>query len=214
MPVFLPLTVEAGTPILRGFDFLWAEIREAGRNGRHFTVSEIDLAGNDPHRRSVKDYLGRLVAAGIAEETGWRETAASRRQPGLHAARTYRLKSRPVDTPHLRRDGTPALGRGRQQAMWNAMRGLGTFTAQELAVTATTEERPVTTVYAGQYARALAEAGYLAEDHFVQGRRRLPVYRLKPSRNSGPKAPMLLSALLVYDQNRRTVAPATAEEAR
>lgn len=201
MPIFIPLTVEPGTPILRGFDFLWSLIREAGRNGRHFTISELYNSGNDPHRRSAADYVKRLVAGGYVREAGWTEPPATGKGRRPPTQRLYRLVQRPLETPHLKRDGTEAVGRGRQQAMWNAMRALRTFTTADLAVAATTEERRITRAYAGAYCAALATAGYLLAPE--RG-----VWRLRPSAISGPKAPMRLRADIVYDPNRGAVAGA------
>jgi hypothetical protein len=112
----------------------------------------------------------------------------------------------------LSREGkTSANGRLRQQAMWNAMRSLSIFSAAELAAAATTEEARVTIAYASGYATALRDAGYLMAT--PSGHRNKLTYRLKPSANTGPRAPMLLNARVVYDANRNKVAtPVTAEE--
>ncbi|MEJ0012822.1 MAG: hypothetical protein WDM94_09390 [Bauldia sp.] len=212
MPIFLPLKVEAGAPILRGVDFLWCQIRAAGKNGREFTAAEIDLAGNDPHRRSVTAFLGRLVKAGIVAATGWKEPSSPRLRRGMSVPRTYKLVKRPIETPRLNRDGTASPnGRDRLQAMWNAMRALSTFDARELAVAATTEEVRVTAGYASQYASALLAAGYLLPvDPAAKWRR---TYRLKPSGNTGPRAPRMLVARVIYDPNRKKVAgPVVADE--
>jgi hypothetical protein len=206
MAIFLPLNVRPGTPILRGFDFLWQRIREAGRRGREFTISELDLASNDPHRRSAADYVKRLEKAGIVEATGWRETTASERNKGMSPVRTYRLLCRPTETPHLKRDGSEATGTGRAPQMWNAIRALQTFTSKELAIAASTEERPVSVTGASAYANALVGAGYLLVIEPGRGRRGPFTFRLKPSGNTGPKAPLLLSARVVYDQNRKAIA--------
>ena len=209
MSIFLPLKVTPGKPVLRGFDFLWQQIREAGKKGRHFTAKEIDLAGNDRNRCSASHYLRRLQAAGYVVEVARKAP----RRPGIAAGQAiYQLVRRPAETPHIRLDGSLALQGDGQTRMWNAIRTLKSFDHAEIAIAASIEGGAVTHGTAKTYVRHLAAAGYLAA-LTKGGPGKATVWRLKPSMNTGPKPPLVLRTKLVYDPNRNAVmGPVVAEE--
>lgn len=200
-----------GRPVLRGIEHFWKVIRELDAKGP-WTVHDIDLRSHT-HPATIRDYVRRLVAAGIAIDTGeMRETA-----PNTTPTKLYRLgDQKPMRAPRLRRDGTSAdQGRGQQQ-LWNVMRGpLGRdgFTFVDLSLWGSTEEIRVTRETARKYVQHLAGAGYLLQVR--AGKPGKPaVWRLKPAMNTGPRPPLILTARIVYDQNKGTAAPFEAEEAK
>lgn len=206
MPIILNLRIE-GAPVLRGFDHYWSKVRELGRDGAEFTLADIVGWSNGSSRKTAGDFVRRLVDKGYAEAAGWR-TENSRRH------RTYRLLKRPTDTPTLGRGGTAGLQGCGVQQMWTAMRALDGFTIAELTMTASTDDHAVRYQTARDYVRRLINAGYLVGRS--QRDPNLPhVYRLKPSMNTGPKAPKILRTKFIYDPNRGAImGAAEAEEVR
>lgn len=199
-----------GRPVLRGIEHFWTVIRELDEAGP-WTIHDIDQRSNVSHRSTIGDFVRRLVAAGIAIQLEEKRQTA----PNTTPARLYRLQGQPpLRAPRLRRDGTQAAqGRGQQQ-MWNVMRSplaRDGFTFHDLVLWGSTETIAVSTATAKKYVQHLAGAGYL--NLLRQGRPRLPaLWRLQPAMNTGPRPPLILTARIVYDQNRMTAAPFVAEE--
>jgi hypothetical protein len=102
------------------------------------------------------------------------------------------------DAPRVRRDGTPVTqGNGRLQ-IWNAMQVLKTFSVQELAFNASTEQHTVAEAEAKTYCAALCKAGYL----IGQANQR---YQLISAKISGPHPPQIQRTKQIYDPNLRKV---------
>jgi len=91
------------------------------------------------------------------------------------------------------------------------MRTLPQFTIQELAVAASTEERPISRNTANKYVAALARAGMVAaiEPPAAGAKGRVGavagLWRLLRGHNRGPEAPRILQARFVFDPNRDEV---------
>ena len=179
----------------------WAAMRRLGR----FTVRQVTeetRLGQD----TVRDYVRGLEAAGYLKRVGTTDVG----HPGAPRAVVYELvRDVGVEAPRVRKDGTPVhMGRGREQ-MWRTMKVLGEFSARDLAVHASTEDCPVSLEDAKHYVRYLAKAGYLVP--LTRGR--AVRYRLLPSKNTGPRAPMIQRVRQVYDPNLGRVVWRSGEEA-
>jgi hypothetical protein len=190
-PAALPLRIPVG------WDAMWSGIRMFDSDGP-WTVSAV-ASWSGAHIASVRDFVRRLVAGGIA----------SALDGGM-----YRLKESPKETPRLRRDGSKAPP-CKQQQMWVAMRALARFSTAELAMAASTDDAKVDEVAAQSYIVRLHAAGYLAV--VTPAKRRIggrAIWRLKPSMNTGPRAPQVMRTRFVWDPNREAVmgGPAAAEE--
>lgn len=206
MSIRLDLRIEPGKRLLRGRDHMWSVIRAVGVGGT-FTVGDIDGASNEKHRPSVRDFIKRLVRAGYAEEAGTRPRSGT-------PAKVYRLLKAPGTLPPINRDGSIGTQGRANRAMWNVMRGpllRDGFTAEDLALYASTDDVPVSRLTALTYCRHIDRAGYLAIVD-AGGPNRPRVWRLKPSMNTGPKPPMILRARLVYDDNRGAIMGETVAE--
>lgn len=208
MPIMVEFQAPPGKPVLRGHDFFWSVIRLLDERGA-WSVHDVLLRTNRTERSTVADFVDRLVAAGIATETGAFVKHQNKSAP------TYQLAMSPAKTPSLTREGTPGLqGRGQQQ-MWNVMRGpmaRGGFTFRDLTLYGSTDEVTVAEESAKSYLKRLSEAGYL--QCLKEGRPRHPaVWKLKPAMNTGPLPPAVLRTHVVYDQNRgQAFGPLLAEE--
>lgn len=214
MPFILEIELKGAR--LKGHDHYWNVIRELGAAGAEFTIAEVvrETAG---HKDSVGDFVRRLTRTvpPIAEAVGWRQVRNPNWKPGSFVkARTYRLLLTPHETPSVRRSGEDgSYGRVRQH-MWNILRGpqaRSGIAANEMVMLAETEEFPISLGTAKEFLRKLEAAGYLVVDQ-VAANNRLTRYRLRPSMNTGPKAPKLLKTELVYDPNRKTVVGAALAE--
>jgi len=141
----------------------------------------------------VKDFMRKLEANGIIApvDIEGRQRSVYRivnRDAFDHGAPT----SKPVVQPFARRETL----RGN---MWTAMRGLPTFSPQDIAVHAATEETAVTVADAAAYCRLLSRAGYLRSIRKAVPGKREAVYRL--IKNTGPRPPRERRVTGVFDDN-------------
>ena len=156
---------------------IWAAIRRLGA----FVPKEVRYKTRCS-RSQVDEYVACLLAAGIVERVAG--------EPGRYVL----VWDRGSDAPRVRRDGTPVTqGRGREN-MWRTMKVLGTFSALELAINASTEEHAVAKREADTYCRYLEKAGYL---HKLNG----GLFSLVRAMHTGPKPPMIQRVKQVYDPN-------------
>jgi len=198
-----PLHVEVAMP--SGPAHYWREMRRYGAKG--FTVKLIALAADGVAYETVKRYVWFLVKAGYVARIG-------KRKDGYATQALYVVRRDVARAPIERPDPARAPITARE-AMWNAMRALRTFTARELAVSASTEERPVSLRSANLYIQRLAQAGVLqtiTPPERAAGRiGRVPrgatagVWRLARPADTGPQAPRLCNAGFVFDPNSNRV---------
>lgn len=190
-------TAKLSVRILRGKDFYWKVIRALDARGP-WTINDVHNETNARHRADVIAFVRRLLRGEYAALIGSRPVARTGTPEKL-----YRLLKKPVDAPSLRRDGT-LLPIPAQQRMWNAMRSLTQFSVAELAHVSGLDGVPVPLITAESYCHRLADAEYLVA--IVPGRPCHPaLYRLRRARNTGPIAPRVLRAHIVFDVNRNTV---------
>lgn len=194
MPVKLE-QIEVHVP--RGPASWWPAILALdGPNANRWSSADV-VARTGGDKELVRRYITRLCAAGVAqpaEVQGW-----------------FRLLRRPAQSPILDASGAPAAPTGQQQ-MWNAIRSLKSFNYVELAHAASTDTRQIGSGTAKTYTNALGRAGYLALLH--KAKPGTPaVWRLKPSMNTGPHAPMIMRTKFVWDQNRAEVVGAAEKAA-
>lgn len=203
----LELRVEAQKPLYRGHDHYWSVIRDLGRDGNLFTFQEIDLRCNDTDGECIGEFLRRLTKAKFLEVVETRQVSTKGQGPTNQKSfrqRVYRLLKRPTATPCIRRDGTIGRQGSIQSQIWNAMRALKTFDVSELQLAASTDEVKAKRESVQTYIIHLTHAGYLLVLRAGKGRT-AGIWRLKPSMNTGPKAPKILQSKMVYDSNLKEV---------
>lgn len=197
-------------PVSTGQEAIWQVIRDIDKKGA-WSVADIDGETNTAHLDTLTEFVRRLRAGGYIEIVG------SRPVRGGTPANLYRVKVKTSVAPRLRRDGSKAPPSG-QLHMWRAMRSLRQgFTYRELARVASTDELTITLITAKTYVKRLAAVGFLQMMAPAKSGPRdsnLAVWRLKPSMNTGPLAPMILRTHFVFDPNRKAVVgdAALAEE--
>ncbi|WP_126456701.1 hypothetical protein [Sulfuriflexus mobilis] len=105
-----------------------------------------------------------------------------------------------IERPYVNRDGKDVTNAGGRDAMWRSMKVLQEFNKNELALHASTEDRPVPPCDAKLYMRYLKYAGYIVVVKESLG----PVAercRFLPSKNTGPCPPIVRRVGQVYDPN-------------
>ncbi len=180
---------------LNGFDSreaLWVEIRKI----QSFTVRELSER-TTLEQDSVREYVTGLETAGYLAKSPHSKTVPGGAGVSRTAAIYLLIKDVGVDAPRVRKDGTPVTQGQGTVNMWRTMRILGSFSARELAVSASTESCVISEDTARSYANHLAQAGYLLK---IKGN-----YRFKPSMHTGPKPPMIQRVKRVWDQNLKKV---------
>lgn len=183
---------EINTRVPRGHQGYWKLILKLDAQGP-WGVPDI-LEGSNGDRASIKDFVLRLVRAGIAEPEGTRLARTGKCQ-----VRLYRLNKRPVDAPRLDRQGN-VLCEPTIETLWRTMKMAKTFTVLELAELATTPDNAVAEATARRYVSHLKRAGIVA----CSGpNTRTPRYRLV--RDIGAKAPIILKTLSLYDPNAHEI---------
>ncbi len=189
-----------------GRDAIWIAIRAL----RVFTLAELEhhVMSKQPrrvrtHPDTIRTYVVSLERAGYLRRLPKRPRQGD--ASGRYAANRWELvRDTGIETPRVRRDGTPVTqGRAREQ-MWTTMRILGDFDYRDLAVAASTEEHNVNPEDAKDYIKHLLKAGYL-----VRKTKPMPGqparYRLLPSMDTGPRAPMVQRVKQVFDPNLNQV---------
>lgn len=193
MSVILKLRIKGAHKVLRGGDHYWSVVMEYAMREETFTARDI-IGQSNASSNDVRGFLRRLSLAGYIDVAG---------QDPL----TYRVMKPQAATPRVRSDGSVIGGVSRNQAMWNLMRGpvgRSGFTANDLAMLASTDEVSISQDCAARYIKRLDDAGYLVLRQ-KGARRRLPVWALLADMISGPEAPKVLKSRMVYDPNRAEV---------
>lgn len=207
----LRLTIGKAEPLLRGEAHFWRVARTLGAEGRSFTAAQIAELSAEPHFGTITTWLRRLESAGIAARKGTGRAASGRPEA------LWRLVQSPETLPVIGHDGRIARPRSVRQQIWNTMRGPACrdgFTYRDLVAYGSTDDLAVKPVTAKSYIQELKRGGYLLQLD-AGGPGRPALWRLRPAMNTGPLPPLILTAKLVYDQNRgRVVGETIAEETR
>lgn len=131
------------------------------------------------------------MATATALLNGWLRVGVLRKAPNF----TERLPIFVVVPPDER---PTSPRRNAEQNMWDAMRGMATFSPIDVMAHATTEDIEVTERRAADYCQSLLAGGYLRVER-KGTKSRAPVYRLV--RKTGPNAPMERRVRAIEDTN-------------
>lgn len=179
----------------QGPQHYWSQMVALSRKGG-FTITDIFKACSLRARKTVKDYVRYCAVQGFVTQVGERPTEKNRQ------AVVYKVVDPRRAAPIQRRPEFEDSRGRRAQQLWTAMRALRVFTAQELAIAASTDAVPVPETTARGFLRVLAKAGYVAEVGQRKGRGQRAHWKLLPAFNSGPQAPALIEgASVLYDRN-------------
>lgn len=146
-------------------------------------------------RATTLTYIRGLTAAGIL--------SVSAPPPGQAAVYTLE-RDTGVRTPRVRRDGGPVTQGLARDRMWATAKILGSFSARDLALAASTEDFAVSEADAKSYVHYLHKGGYLALVS-AAGRHVQATYRFLRSADSGPQPPQVQRVRQVWDPNLQKV---------
>ena len=194
-----PFNVPIALP--RGREHYWKVACQFGAKG--FTLGQLAGCTNGVAVTTVAKWIEDMRRMGFIKQIGETKTPFGTR------ANVYAVAKKSAKAPVARDPDYQGLrGRMRQQ-MWTAMRVLPAFSQRELVVTASTDVVMVSDASAKAYCRHLVNAGVL---QIVKPCERgggagssAAVYRLKKSANSGPQAPRIFAAAIVFDPNRAEI---------
>ncbi|MGO7794513.1 hypothetical protein ACC740_05375 [Rhizobium ruizarguesonis] len=196
MNTCLKLTVADTRPLRRGSEWFWSVLMEKSADGATVTAADIKGASERYQQTAVKLFFQRMVKAGFVHQS---DTPPFR----------YTVLKRQPNYPLVTEGGSISkMGLG-QQYMWNIMRRSPRgFTIAEIAANASTDDVVINVRSAKKYILRLERAGVLkllTKLDAGQRGQKAHVYVLPGSQNSGPKAPRLHKATLVYDPNSGSV---------
>jgi predicted transcriptional regulator len=184
--------------VLAQQDAVWAAVRQVRSD---FSVIDIDHAIVQAGVRGVADdtiqvYLKRLMRGGFVKlvDQQWVTGGASRNIYSL-------IKDAGQQAPRLRADGTESTQGAGNEAMWRSIKMLKEFSYVEVLSTCGVQVS-VSTIKT--YLMHLQRAGYLVI-HQAGGPNKPARYKLLPSMNTGPRAPMVQRTHRVFDANLKKV---------
>lgn len=194
---------------------LWEAMR--ARRGQTWTRYDICRAANVDDRTAESYFQGLLAAEiiVIAEVIADVPVAgrSSRHRGAIKGVRQYKLvKDTGAEAPRVNRKGKAVTQGLAQEQMWRTLRLLKCdCNARELAAHASTGTVPVAHAAAADYLRTLAAAGYLEctreqrHNPNLRGGSQGMRYRLKITRDTGPRPPMICRTHAVFDANENRI---------
>jgi len=167
---------------------IWEEILR--QKGACFGLT--DITPGDVSIETTRDYVKGLSRAGYLTviATGKAPRTVSVYQLTLDVG---------IEAPRVKRNGDEVTQGQGNEAIWGAMRALGSFNTLVLAQMAGVKESTVKS-----YCTLLHHAGYLTVDKQGKGTGRGGIatqYRLLMSKVNGPRPPMITRLKAVYDPN-------------
>ncbi|MGO8738588.1 hypothetical protein [Rhodoblastus sp.] len=184
----------------KGAHHYWQVMCERTKSAGGFTVTDIHKSSNGVTRAAVWIYVQGCLAQGFVEKVGAKAARSS----------IFKVTTPRRDAPKIHAvDGL--MGRRRQQ-LWTAIRAMPNFQLRELAVAASVEEVEISYGTAQRFIWQLRDAGMV--ELLDDGGKNAPsTFRLKRKANTGPLAPRIFDARVVFDPNaQKIVGEAIASE--
>ncbi|MFK5894253.1 MAG: hypothetical protein QM504_13610 [Pseudomonadota bacterium] len=187
-----------GRKKLRGRDAIWTVIREIRTD-----ISLDDLERKTKiNRMTIKSYLQGLTAAGYLEQIAIDKNQSR----SSYIKRSWNLiLDIGVQRPYVDKNGKEVKSAVGRNQMWRVLKMMkNAFDKHELRLLASTEEHNININEVNYYLRHLAFAGYVKEIQKGKGGK-AALYRFIPSKNTGPRAPMIQRVHQVFDPNLNEV---------
>jgi hypothetical protein len=187
----------SGQKLLSPRERMWAAMIKLTNKSkaRTFTASEVIDLAHPCEFKTVGDYLAALQKAGLVELV----SEQGRKDDGDFSSRHWRLLVNWAQAPRINKAGTVVTQGLGVLAMWRAARIRREFSPAELAQDASVGEIKVSLDTARQYCFALAKSGHFA---FVVKGTRAEASRLRLVKDTGPLAPAITKAKVVFDRNQ------------
>lgn len=180
---------------------VWEQIRAARAA---FTSADLAAKAHVPVSLA-NDYVKPLAIAGFIA------VVSEERVSKICVRKTYQLvKDNGLEAPRVTKAGVLITEGSGNEKMWGTMRRMfksGSFNYRELAAFSSTRSDLISEGTAKAYVLTLAAAGYLdCVQEGQNGKHAAPArYRLKPSMDSGSRAPMVQRTKQVFDPNLNNV---------
>ncbi|EFO30964.1 conserved hypothetical protein [Roseibium sp. TrichSKD4] len=175
----------------RGFEHFWKVMQEFNRQGQSFSVDDILAKSDQDQVRNIRDLVSRLLKSGHLAEVS------------ADSPKRFMIARNEPFVPRVRRDGT--IAPVKQDHIWAAIRMQRQwFTVQDIFIFTQHSDAPPTEQSIASYVTRLKLSGYLsvqADPRKVKPTR----YFLKPSMNTGPRAPRVIRSEGIYDPNKQQV---------
>ena len=183
---------------LSGQDAIWVGIRTL----RNFTRQELVmwLFNNgypNINGSTVTSYMRRLSKGKFLQISQKGDVGNKK-----HQENHYELINDCGHTaPKLSADGSLSRRGMGSRNLWLAMRILGDFDYLDLVATASNDDVQVSPATAERYINALKTAGYLFQVKAAEVGGSPRRFRLLPTKNTGPKPPVVQTVKQIYDPN-------------
>lgn len=191
----------AGKVLMSARERMWSAMLTLNRKG-DWTISQVTDLAYPVELSSVKTYVDSLEKAGLVVRKASAQTKDAANGSKFTSI-PYRLTVNWPQAPRIDREGkvvTQGLG---VLAMWRAARIRKAFKPSELARDASVGEIVVKLSTAKQYCIALAKSGHFAITKKGTGASVESEYRL--INDTGPHAPAITRAKVVFDRNKGCV---------
>ena len=166
---------------------IWEEICKTPDSFTGYKISRK----SGVHDTTVRSYIQGLLNAGYLKIIDW---------PDAFSDQTLCLvKNTGIEAPAITKNGSQHIVGLKNEAMWRALRIMGTTSAKVLAENCSINFN-VSIWTARTYLRYLVKAGYVALVSTGNGDRSA-YYRLLPLKYTGPQAPVIKRGGVVYDAN-------------
>jgi hypothetical protein len=182
-------------PLLRqsfGYRRTWQAILQLHHCQGAFTRDDL-RALTQSKSQTLGAHLRLLVRGGFLAEL-------SQTQGLTASAKVYRLIRAQPDAPKIHVDGSLPDQDSAADQMWRTAKIIKQFSAQDLAIQASTDRQLIALADAQDYCKYLCLAGYLAIIG-PQTADSAAVYRFLVSKNTGPQAPVVQRLKAVCDPN-------------
>ena len=188
--------IDRADGLLKGRDAIWQCIREL----KTFTLVDIEIKSTDEKTMdNINGETARLYVKCL-EKAGYLKRLP--RASGVHARVSWQLiKDVGIHAPRIKRDGTEVTHGSSQQQMWQTMRMLKSFSAEDLIINASTPKQAIKKVTVNDYVHHLHKAGYLRLVSPAHNGGGIARYSLLSGMNTGPKPPMIQRIKQVFDAN-------------
>jgi len=184
---------------------MWQAMKQLNRKGE-WTVSQVTDLAHPVELSSVKTYIDSLVTAGLVSRQADKQAHTVQRTTGKGCSFDsipHRMLVSWHEAPRLTREGkvvTQGLG---NLAMWRCARIRKVFTPSQLATEASVGEIQVKLSTAKQY--CIEKSGYFKQLQTGSGRHVESQYQL--IRDTGPIAPAITRAKVIFDRNTGALQP-------
>ncbi len=177
---------------------VWAalvQLHQSKKYPQGYTLEQIqDHCLPMVHLTQVEDYLKCLVNSGYVQKMA----GTGGRRGVLQQPMQFLLAKPQGVAPRLTKNGSHVTTGHGTEAMWRAMKVLGTFDYKDIARAATLNELVVSHGTAKTYVAHLARAGYLAT---MRPAKPGTPARHRLDKNTGPQAPAITRMKVVFDRN-------------